>query len=184
MPPLTSLVLATLVLSISARAATAPRPATFKVPVTETQMTRPKGHAVEGPLPRPLLMVNLQERGEIPGQPSHTSLWFFDPATPDQGLRKVFSGPGSQNLFFDSPLYGGCGMAHGGLDREKEPTGGTFWFNLLDGTIGPSIGAGLMHNWWDGPGISVKNISAQNTICTIGEWSASILSKRESSPRN
>ena len=95
----------------------------IKVPVTERKVAElPKGPAMQGPLPRPVLIVNLEERGEFPGGRTVSSFWTFDPGCPEKGLHKVFTGPGqNQYLRFLTPLFGGYGMADGRLNRENEP---------------------------------------------------------------
>lgn len=125
----------------------------IKIPVTERKVAAlPQGPAIEGPLPRPLLIVKLEERGKFPGSPTTSSFWVFDPAAPTQGLHKIFTGPGQgQYLRFITPLFGGYGVATGRLDKEKEPErdGPMFWFNPLDGTSGPSIDLDLWEEWRD-----------------------------------
>lgn len=115
----------------------------IKVPVTEKEVAAlPKGSVIEGPLPRQVLIVNLQERGEFPGSRTVSSYWVFDPAFPEKSLRKIFTGPGQgQYLRFMTPLFGGYGLASGRLDPEKEPErdGPWFWFNPLEGKVGPNI---------------------------------------------
>ncbi|MCU0780239.1 MAG: hypothetical protein MUF04_03950 [Akkermansiaceae bacterium] len=105
---------------------------------------RPAVAALAGPLPRPLLLLTMEDRGErVFDDPSETSFRVFDPAEPERGVRRIFVGPGNyQRLALHTPLFGGWGIASGRLDPEKEPEqdGGLFWFNLLDGTKGPRIG--------------------------------------------
>lgn len=113
---------------------------------------RPESPAIGGPLPRPVLMVKLEERGERVGDRTDSSFWVFDPADQEKGLHRIFSGPGQgQYLRFMTPLFGGWGLASGRLDPEKEPgrDGPWFWFNLLDGKIGPTIDADFSWEWMD-----------------------------------
>lgn len=115
----------------------------FPVPVKETKWVRPIAKPIAGELPRPLLLVKLEERGKkLFDDPSSTSFWFFDPAESEKGMRKVFSGPeNNQSLRFHTPLFGGWGLASGRLDPVNDADGGQrmFWFNLLDGTQGPPL---------------------------------------------
>jgi hypothetical protein len=124
-----------------------------KAAVIEQKMAPlPEATAIDGPLPRPLLMVKLDERGEFVDDRTDSSYWVFDPAAPEKGLYKIFSGPGqSQYLRFMTPLFGGWGVASGRLDPEKEPEeeGPWFWFNLLNGKSGPTIDADMSWRWMD-----------------------------------
>ncbi|WP_193213146.1 hypothetical protein [Luteolibacter marinus] len=116
---------------------------TIEVPVTTLKIARPAGRALEEPVPRPLLMVRVEERGETFDDPMVTSYWTFDPASPGEGLRKKFSGPGNdQYLRFITPLFGGWGLACGRLDSGKEPADGNsmFWFDLVNGRVGEKVG--------------------------------------------
>lgn len=125
----------------------------FQVPVTERKVAAlPASAAIEGPLPRPVLMVKLGERGEHVGDPKLSSFHVYDPAFPEKGLREVFSGPGDdQYLRFMTPLFGGYGVASGQLDTTKEPEGDEswFWFNLLEGKPGPRIEVDFFQQWMD-----------------------------------
>lgn len=132
---------------------TVPAGEIIKVPVVERKVAAlPKVPAIVGPLPRPLLIVKLEERGEFPGSPTQSSFWVFDPAMPTRGLHKIFTGPGqSQYLRFKTPLFGGYGLASGQLDKQKEPEGDgpMFWFDPLDGTPGPTVDVNLWEEWRD-----------------------------------
>lgn len=125
----------------------------FQVPVTERNVAAlPIGPAIEGALPRSLLLVKLGERGEHVGDPTVSSFHVYDPAFPEKGLRRIFSGPGDdQHLRFMTPLFGGYGVASGQLDPTKEPEGDEswFWFNLLEGKSGPKIEVDLWQRWMD-----------------------------------
>jgi hypothetical protein len=127
---------------------------TFQADVSERKVAAlPHGPAVDGPLPRPLLVVKLEERGEFVGDRTVSSFWVFDPAAPEKGLRKIFSGPGQDQLLrFITPLFGGWGVASGRLDREKEPEreGPWFWFNPMEGKAGPNIDVDMWARWIDG----------------------------------
>lgn len=106
----------------------------------------PKSADIEGELPRPVLMVKLEERGEWVYSKTISSFWVFDPAKPEKGLHKIFSGPGNdQYIFFETPLIGGWGVMSGRLDSAKEPDEASpwFWFNLLTGEKGPVIDVDL-----------------------------------------
>lgn len=127
--------------------------ATIEAPVKETKVAElPKGPVIEGPLPRPVLVIKLDERGESVGSPTVSSYWTFDPGDPGKGLHKIFSGPGDdQYLRFMTPLFGGYGLASGRLDPDKEPErdGPMFWFNPLDGKTGPTVEVDLWTKWMD-----------------------------------
>lgn len=127
---------------------------TFQAPVSERKVAvLPHGPAVVGELPRPLLVVKLEERGEFVGDRTVSSFRVFDPAAPEKGLRQIFSGPGDgQYLRFMTPLFGGWGVASGRLDREKEPEreGPWFWFNPMEGKTGPNIDVDIWPRWIDG----------------------------------
>ncbi|MGD9417344.1 MAG: hypothetical protein Q7R22_000260 [Verrucomicrobiota bacterium JB025] len=118
--------------------------------IEKTVASRPKGKPLEGEFPRSVLMLRLEERGEYVSDPSRSSYWVFDPEDSGRGLRKIFGGPGSgQYLRFLTPLHSGWGLASGRLDSEKEPEseGPWFWYNLLDGEVGPEVDLGLWTRW-------------------------------------
>jgi hypothetical protein len=125
----------------------------FQAPVSERKVAAlPHGPAVVGELPRPLLVVKLEERGEFVGDRTVSSFRVFDPAVPEKGLRKIFSGPGQdQYLRLMTPLFGGWGVAAGRLDRNKEPEreGPWFWFNPMTGIAGPNIDVDMWTRWID-----------------------------------
>jgi hypothetical protein len=129
-------------LLFAASAAQAEEP--IKLKTTESSIPRPTAKPVEGPLPRPILLVRAAERGETFDEPSATSLYVFDHANSQAGFRKVFAGPGEQYCRFITPLLGGCGIAVGRLDAEKEAKGPRtmFWFDLLSGRVGKTIAQG------------------------------------------
>ena len=125
----------------------------IEAPVKDRKVAAlPKSSTIDGSLPRSLLMVKLEERGEYVGDRTDSSYWVFDPITPKKGLHKIFSGPSqSQYLRFMTPLYGGWGLASGRLDPAKEPEsdGPWFWFNLLSGETGPTIEDTFWQRWMD-----------------------------------
>lgn len=125
----------------------------IQAPVIERRVAEiPKGPAVDGSLPRPVLVIKLDERGEFPGSRTVSSYWTFDPGEPGKGLHKIFSGPGDdQYLRFMTPLFGGYGLASGRLDPKKEPEGdgSWFWFNPMTGKTGPTVEADLSTQWMD-----------------------------------
>jgi hypothetical protein len=127
-----------------------PEAETRKATVIERKVAAPpKSTAIEGPLPRPLLMVKLVERNEPFDDNAISTIWVCDPAAPEKELERVFIGPGqSQYLHSMTPLSGGWGVAYGQLDPEKEPDKGSqrFWFNLLSGETGPTVDVDL---WGD-----------------------------------
>jgi hypothetical protein len=133
--------------------ATAAAGETEKASVIERKVAAlPKSAAIGGPLPRPVLMVMLQERGERVGSRTISSFWVFDPAEPEKGLRRIFSGPGDdQYLRFMTPLFDGWGVASGQLNPAKEPDdeGPWFWFNLLSGETGPPLDVDVWHRSMD-----------------------------------
>ncbi len=123
----------------------------IKAPVKVSRVAElPKGPDIEGALPRPLLLIKLEERGEFSGDRTDSSFWTFDPAKPEKGLNKIFSGPGQdQYLSIMTPLFGGYGLASGRLDPKKEPErdGPWFWFNPLIGKAGPAVAVDLWTRW-------------------------------------
>lgn len=136
----------------------------FEVPVTVRQIPRPASRELGGPLPRPVLLVRTEERGEAMDAPMVTSYWAIDPADPDRGLRKVFSGPGNdQYLRFVTPLFGGCGVACGQLDPKRGPQGehGLFWFDLLEGRAGEPIDDAPIHERLDENGLTYERFGKQ-----------------------
>ncbi len=126
-----------------------------KATVTERKVAAlPEATELAGPLPRPVLMVKLEERGEHVSDRTDSSYWVFDPAMPEKGLYRIFSGPGNNHyVYFETPLIGGWGVMSGRLDPAKEPDEASpwFWFNLLSGEIGPTIDVNLWrHRMEDG----------------------------------
>ncbi len=144
----------------------------INVPVTEKKVAElPRNTTVEGPLPRHVLIVKLEERGKFTGSRTVSSFWVFDPAFPEKRFHKIFSGPGqSQYLRFMTPLFGGYGIASGRLDPKKEPEsdGPWFWFNPLEGKAGPDIEIDMFKKWMD-RGCFV----GEQTVAGKGEESAS-----------
>ena len=114
----------------------------IRLATKEISVPRPAKSNVTGPLPRPVLFLQVAERGQTTDEPSATSFYVYDPASPEAGLRKVFHGPGQdQYCRFITPLLDGCGIAVGELDPQHKPKGprAMFWFNLLSGEIGKTI---------------------------------------------
>jgi hypothetical protein len=130
---------------------------------------RPAAAALAGPLPRPLLLLTMEERGErVFDDPCVTSFRVFDPAEPERGVRRIFVGPGNyQRLALHTPLFGGWGIASGRLDPDREPDQdeGLFWFNLLDGTKGPRIGAAGSDERLDETGMTY--LGDGNRVCQL-----------------
>ena len=116
---------------------------TISLETTTSKVSKLQGASVAGPLPRPLLMLRLYERGEnFMRDPATTSIHIFDPFQPNIGFRKVFSGPGENQYFrFVTPLFGGCGVAVGNMDAQTKPAGPRkmFWLDLLKGQMGETI---------------------------------------------
>ncbi len=113
--------------------------------MTTKDIARPAGKPLDGQLPRYVLMLVLFERGQTFREPEITTFHVYDPAHPEQGFKKVFTGPEEQYCRFLTPLFGGSGVVVGELDPKEKPAGRKmFWFDLLSGEIGGMIARNTM----------------------------------------
>jgi hypothetical protein len=121
----------------------------IKLKTSQWRIAQPKGTAIEGRLPRPILLAQLVHRNKMFDKTSKTGYYILDPSENQPRFKKVFSGPGeSQYCRFVTPLFGGWGIASGEIDPEKESSGRSlFWFHLLSGRIGAKI-ANNTHSEW------------------------------------
>lgn len=103
----------------------------------------PRSQKVEGKLPKSLLLVKLEERGEnVFDDPSCTSYHVYDPALPENGLVRIFRGPeNDQDLRPLTPLYDGWALSQIHLDRKKDPEGKSkwAWYYYPEGIIGEEV---------------------------------------------
>ncbi len=112
---------------------------------------RPAGRAIEGTVPRSLLLAQVGQQNKIWDPGEKTTYYLFDPLRPAEGFRKVYEGPGGQYCRFLTPLFGGVGVAMGEVDpKSKESTRRLFWFDLLSGTPGETIAPEPWDEWTAG----------------------------------
>ncbi len=113
---------------------------------------RPAGVTPSGLLPRPVLLVEAVQRDELWDQKSRTNYYIYDTEKPEQGFQQTFSGPDEeQYCHFETPLFGGWGVASGHINARQRPTGNClFWFNPMTGTIGPKIAESPYAFWRSG----------------------------------
>lgn len=105
------------------------------VAIVKKRIPRPEGHAIGGPLPRPVFLTQIALNNKRDRADTKKQYYLYDAATPETGFRKVYEGPGGdfeQYCQFVTPLFGGVGLASGRIDpTSRVSRDRLFWFDLF-----------------------------------------------------
>jgi len=81
-----------------------------RLEATVRSIPRPAGQKLRDPLPRPVLLLQARVR-EKEFEEGRWCTYLYDPASPKQGVRKIFEGKEGNYLRVLTPLFGGIGVA-------------------------------------------------------------------------